>query len=265
MFDVYMTAQAIDPHARKRFALASTLAIAASVLALGSYVGGQRFGVRRVEAPHVDLDILLANIVAAPPLAVAPPPAPEPKPVVHQEPDERAAIAPRPAPDDDDPEDVLERPSRDGARSDGTNDGPSSDTGVPGPGPGIARPPCPIPGSCPSSIVAPTRANTDTTQASAKVPLSVVRERLRFSPDPSRAELLHTQAGARGQGGTSVVEFCIDTDGHVEDVRTRRSAGDREVDRICREALSRWRFTPLAVRGKATRTCSEMSFVVAFE
>ncbi|MBC8071337.1 MAG: energy transducer TonB [Deltaproteobacteria bacterium] len=125
--------------------------------------------------------------------------------------------------------------------------------------------PCPIPGGCRSTIVAPTRTNTDTTQASAKVPLSVVRERLRFSPDPSRAELLRTPAGARGQGGTSVVEFCIDTDGRVDDVRTRRSAGDREIDRICREALSRWRFQPLAVRGKATRTCSEMSFVVAFE
>ena len=81
----------------------------------------------------------------------------------------------------------------------------------------------------------------------------------------SNADLLRTLAGQRNQGGTSVVEFCIDTDGHVEDVRTKRSHGDREVDRVCREALSRWRFSPMAVRGKAQRTCSEMSFVIAFE
>lgn len=262
MFDVYMNAHAIDPGTRRRFVGASMLALAASMLAIGSYVGGQRFAIHRVEPPHVDLDVLLASIVSSPPLAVEPPPPPEgPK----DEPAKDDAASP--SDERDDVEDVLEppRPKKGGdARrvvgegGDGTGDGPKSALF----GGGM---PCPIPGTCTTNIGTLSRHNTDTTKATPVVPLSHVRERLRFSPDPSRADLLRTPAGQRGEGGTSVVSFCVDTDGRVDDVRTKRSHGDREIDRICREALSRWRFSAMQVRGKAHRTCSEMSFAIAFE
>ncbi|HWB82172.1 MAG TPA: TonB family protein [Nannocystaceae bacterium] len=259
-----MNAHAIDPHARRRFVGASMLALVASTLAIGSYVGGQRFAIHRVDPPHVDLEVLLASIVPSPPLAVEPPPAPDVRkddPVEHDD-------AAKPVDDRDDVDDVLEpvRPKKDGdgrrtvdEGGGGNGDGPKSPLFTGG---GV---PCPIPGTCTTHVGTLSRHNTDVTRATPVVPISHVRERLRFSPDPSRAELLRTAAGQRGEGGTSIVSFCIDTDGRVADVRTKRSHGDREVDRICRDALSRWRFSPMQVRGKAHRTCSEMSFTIAFE
>lgn len=264
MFDVYMNAHAIDPSTRRRFVGASMLALVASTLAIGSYVGGQRFAIQRVDPPHVDLDVLLASIVPSPPLAVEPPPPPD---VEKDEPVDEGAAA-KPIVDRDADEDVLEPPRPKQGR-----EGPRVvDDGGGGNGEGPKKPwlggggvPCPIPGTCTTNVGTLSRHNTDTTRTTPVVPISHVRERLRFSPDPSRADLLRTNAGQRGEGGTSIVSFCIDTDGRVSDVRTKRSHGDREVDRICREALSRWRFSAMQVRGKAHRTCSEMSFTIAFE
>ncbi len=262
MFDVYMNAHAIDPGARKRFATASMLAVVASVLAVGAYVGGQRMSIRRVDGPHVDLDVLFASIVATPPLAVEPPARPESSPEPTN--DATPAIAPKDEPDAH--EDVLEPAMKrvTGGR-DAQGEGHGARTGVPGPTGPASGVPCPMPGSCRTPPIATRPINTDTTKPEAVVPESVVRARLRFSPDPSRAELLRTVAGQRGQGGTAVFHFCVDPDGRVSDVRVKRSAGDREVDRICRDALARWRFHPTKLGDVARRTCSEMSFVIAFE
>ncbi|MFO0635850.1 MAG: energy transducer TonB [Nannocystaceae bacterium] len=267
MFDTYMGAHAIDPGLRRRTSLALLAAAAASAMALGGYVAGERMSIRKVGAPHVELEFLLASTVPLP-VASSPPPPPAPKIQTSggAPPPEDAAERPPEARDEPDPLDVLDRaprppraPGPDG-RTGGDGHGPSNLLGTP-----VSGMPCPIPGTCkPSNIPVATPAAPRET-GNAKVPLSVVTSRLKFSPNPAQADLLRTEAGMARRNVRAVVEFCIDPAGKVDGVRTRKSSGDVEVDRLCREALSRWRFAAMQVDGASKRTCSEFTFEIAFE
>jgi protein TonB len=264
MFDVYMEAHALDPSVRRRMTLALAAAAIASAAAIAMYTGAQRLGVARVVAPKVEVEFLLAT-AAPPPVAAPPPDAPA------------AALVPTSATPDDAPpprrepqadsapiEDPEARP-RSPAPPNGvpTGKGP----GVPGPlgVPGIPGAPC-IPGACvvggPRALP-PALPRVD--DEPAKLAMSVVQGRATVSPDPSREALAATRAGAAGRGGTTVVAFCVGTDGKVDSTQTKRSAGDADVDRICRDTIRRWRFTPYEVGGRAKRMCSEYTFVIEFD
>ncbi|MBK6917008.1 MAG: energy transducer TonB [Deltaproteobacteria bacterium] len=264
MFDTYMIAHAIDPGFRRRVTISLGAALVGSALAIASYLGVEKLGVARVGAPHVELDVLMATTVPAP--SAAPPPAAPPAAAAPEEP----AAADDPPPEDHRArvEEVPLESSRPRARGEAGTGVPTG-SGIPGlhglgVGPVRDGPPCPIPGTC-VATPPPVRPPTPVAAASTKVPLSVVKSRLRFSPNPTQAELARTPAGIARRGGTSVVEFCIDPAGKVEQVRTRKSAGDREIDRLCREAVARWRFSPTQVQGHGVRTCSESSFEITFD
>lgn len=260
MFDTYMDAHALDPRMRRRMGLAMGAAVIASALAITTYSGVERMSISRVGAPQVELDFLMATTVASP-MAAPPPPPPQQASAAASRDD--ATDAPEPTRTTE-VEDVLEPPRRGPASTVPSTHGADGGTipGLPAGPPGVGVPciGCRIglPPATPRTLPTPT-------SDAAKVPLSVVEGRARFSPDPPREELLATRAGQLQRGGTTVVEFCVGTDGKVERVSTKRSAGDGDVDRICRETLKRWRFSPLQVQGRATRMCSEMSFVIAFE
>jgi TonB family protein len=91
------------------------------------------------------------------------------------------------------------------------------------------------------------------------------RARAKSTPDPPQDQLARTSAGIARRSGSTRVSFCIGIDGRTNDVRTRKSAGDVDVDRICREAVARWRFEPVRVDGEARTSCSEVVFSIAFE
>ncbi|MBX7082767.1 MAG: energy transducer TonB [Nannocystaceae bacterium] len=267
MFDTYMGAHAIDPGFRRRTSLALVAALCASALALGGYVAGERMSIRKVGAPHVELEFLLASTVPLP-VASSPPPAPaaqQPEHAGASDPDEPTErIDDERAPD---PDDVLERAPRPprvasgpGPVGPGTGAGPVNLLGTP-----TGGMPCPIPGTCKPSRLPTAIPAAPRDSGSAKVPLSVVSSRLKYSPNPAQADLLRTEAGMARRNVRAVVEFCIDAAGKVEGVRTRKTSGDPEVDRLCREALSRWRFSALQVDGAGKRTCSEFTFEIAFE
>jgi protein TonB len=252
MFDTYMDAHALDPRMRRRMGLAMGAAVIASALAITTYSGVERMSIARVGAPQV------ASPMAAPP---PPPPqqasaaAPSDDAVDDAEPTRTAS---------DDVDELLEAPRRGPTRGapTGNSGGAGTIPGAPVGPPGIGMP-C-IGGHCTIGLP-PAQPRTPPAIDTTKVPLSVAEGRVRFSPDPPREALLATRAGQLQRGGTSVVEFCVGTDGKVERVSTKRSAGDGDVDRICRDTVKRWRFSPLQVQGRAIRMCSEMSFVIAFE
>lgn len=264
MFDTYMDAHALDPQMRRRMTVAMGAALVASAVAIAGYTGVEKLSITRVGAPQVELDFLMATTVASPLAAPPPPSPPAVAPAVAAAADADPDPEPPSEPDAPPLEDPLAKP-----RATSATPGPQGRTGVPGPpglppGIGPGGPPC-IGGAC--TIGTPTAIPPRTTPPveTAKVPLDVAQGRLRFSPDPPRDALLATRAGTLGRGGTSVVEFCVGADGKVDKVSTKRSAGDGDVDRICRDTLRRWRFSPLQVQGRATRMCSEVAFVIAFE
>jgi len=269
LFDTYMDAHDLDPHLRRRMTLALGAAAVTSALAIVGYTGAEKLSITRVGAPQVELDFVLANSVVSP-MSVPPPPSPRQTAAASAaatEPDpEPRTSATEPA-----TEDVLDTPRPRLGTVQGSDHGRTGVPGVPGvpgqiPGPAATGGvPC-IGPTCttgaPPRVVPPRVMPPSDT---AKVPLDVARGRLRYSPDPPREALLATRAGSLRRGGTSVVEFCVGTDGKVDRVTTKRSAGDGDVDRICRDTLRRWRFSPLEVQGRATRMCSEFAFVIAFE
>ena len=88
-----------------------------------------------------------------------------------------------------------------------------------------------------------------------------------FTPDPDQDRLSRTPTGrTHRRAGKTTVAFCIDGNGKTYDVRVRRRfPGDTEVDEICRTTVSKWRFSPQRVGGKARSTCSSVTFDIRFE
>ena len=261
MFDTYMHAHGLDPQLRRRMTLALGGAVIASAAMIVGYAGAERLSISRVGAPSVELDFLMAETVASP-LAAPPPPAPP----------EQAAASDTPA-SDDDPPPPDDRPADfldPSPRRSSTSSVPShAKGGVPGGPTGMPTMPTGMPclgGNCSIGTPKPLPLRPQPPAIeSAKVPLDVARGRATVSPNPPQAELLATRAGSMRRGGTSVVEYCVGTDGKVDKVSTKRSAGDGDVDRICRETMRRWSFTPLSVDNRPTRMCSEVAFVISFE
>lgn len=262
MFDVYVHAHAVDPRARTRMMALVGGAAIVTTTALAGFVTVQKLGIRKVGAPSIEHMLVLPLDVGAAPLTPPPPP-PGPSP------DRSSASAtdPETPPDRDVHDDAPLERAKPSPTRDGTHRGP--DVGeITGRGPiGPLHPgTCPVPGAC-ANVPRGTKPTPPLLPSETRVfvPIASMEEAVLFSPDPSEAALQRTPAGMAKRGGTSSVAFCIDTDGQISSTRTRRSAGDGDVDRICRETVARWRFRPFRVDGIAHATCSEVTFQIAFE
>ncbi len=148
-----------------------------------------------------------------------------------------------------------------------TGSGPAGSSKLPGgAGPGCLLPPC-IGTFAPKSIVrSPIARPTPPAPVDIR-PLASVMARAIYSPDPDPKKFALTRTGRTHRSpGRSTVSFCIGPAGRTQDVRTTRAfSGDRDVDRICREAVKKWRFSPLRVGGKARTSCSKITFDIEFE
>jgi len=255
-----MHAHAVDPRARTRMTIVLAAAVVATTATLAGVVTGQKLGIVRVGAPSIESILVMPLDVGATPLAPPPPPA---------APTQTAAAAPS---DPETPPVRDDLPPLETARAKSSTHGPTTGKGtdvgsitgrdVIG---SLHGSPCPVPGTCakvPSVARPPT---TPTPEPRGFAPISALREVAKYSPDPPREQLARTAAGQRGRSGSSTVAFCIDAAGKITSTRTRRSAGDHEVDRICRETVARWRFDPFRVDGRPRATCSEVTFQIAFE
>lgn len=100
-----------------------------------------------------------------------------------------------------------------------------------------------------------------------KEPIKAAMARAISTPNPDQTALARTTTGqGLRRGGQSSVSFCIDKRGHTFDVRTSRAfGGDTEIDRICRNAVSRWRFKAMRVGNEARITCTTTTFEIHFD
>jgi TonB family protein len=258
MFDTYLVAHAVDPRARRRLTAAAIAALAASAFVIGSAATANKLTISRVNAPRID-HVLVMPIDVPPPPGAAPPPAPKAASAASDDdatPDDESR-------DDDDDLAPLDAPVRAAAgRGDTTGaggpDGPSS----PIPGTGTCLVPGCIAGpAAPKARVQPPGDPPPVTHA----PIDAVREHAIFSPDPPRSELARTPAALARRDAPVTVGFCVDTSGRVDDVRVKIGSGDPEVDRICKKTVERWRFRAMVVDGAPRRTCTKVTFEIAFE
>lgn len=111
----------------------------------------------------------------------------------------------------------------------------------------IAPPPPP-----PREVPPPAAAETPAIPAAPEVASAAAGKAdspalLRENPPPT-----YPRASVRnGERGTVLCRLSIAADGTVEDVRVLRTSGHPRLDRAAVEALSRWRFQPATVAGRA--------------
>jgi TonB family protein len=87
-----------------------------------------------------------------------------------------------------------------------------------------------------------------------------------YDQGPSVGRLARTRTGRADPEahGLVIIAFCVAHTGKVESTRViKRFPGDREVDRIVREAVRKWRFKPAGRMLRAT-VCAEASFEITF-
>ena len=268
-FSTYLEGQATDPRARARFQLATMAALAA--MSLGGVLAwtADRLGLERVSAPTIDYAVFFEIGDIPPPPSAAPPPRPQAS--AASEVDERDdEVDPDPAvPLEDTDLDLDPVRPKHAARGDTTIPGVPTGTGPGVPGAACLVPPCVGTDPIGSSFTPGVRKPVEKPEKDDRVieKIGVVKENAIYSPDPDDKKLLRTKTGTFDRRpGTSAVSFCVDPSGKVVDVRTKtRFPGDPEVDRICRETVSGWRFRPFTVGGHAKKTCSTVSFQIRFD
>ena len=270
-FSSYLDGHRVDPRARQRLivaAIASTITVAVAGT-LGWAV--DKLGIQPVDAPTAYQSIMLE--VGPPP----PPPAPPP------EQPSGGGAASDDTPPDDTP--VARTPRRNDAPSESAEvDDSAVDLEKPATGIGgsgdlgsvLGQNRIGIPGGPPGGIgtcltckpIPPRNPTPPKSKAAVNKPLSVVKANAIFTPDPDQKALGRTKTGLMRPAGKSStkVSFCVTPKGSVTDVETaKKYPGDSEIDRICREAVKRWRFRPLLVDGRPHKTCTTTTFVIEFE
>ncbi len=272
MFEVYMEGHGVSPQQRARMMMALVASLAITSMAGTASWGAGKLSIGTVGPPQ-GLEVLELTLMTDMPPQQAEPPERAKDP----EPESASSVAAAR---------MTTRPRR-GERKPSGDDGPpiegAKDRGEVGVPEGDERGEIGIPGhrkqigclgvGCvpdgpittpPQTGVPKKRGTQDTTE---RAPLSVLRARSIFTPDPRPAALAKTKTGLGSRApGRVKVDFCVGTDGRVSSAKVaKRFGGDPEVDRICTAAVKTWRFKPARMGGKARTTCSDVTFQIQFE
>lgn len=257
MFESYMRYQYADPRGRRQMTLSALVAGALTLSTITLAWATSKMEITRVDAPA--MDTILFQLGADAPLP--PPPPPPPLGVVDGGEDPKTPVDKPEAP----PEETIAPPDEAIPPVKSARPRAGSPTGVPE---GIrgGRPtgiPIGIPTGKITDIFDPLPpTKPPPTKATPPLPITAVMARGIYTPNPE-ARLFVGKADRRPC--TNRTHFCVDPDGRVGDVRTAKSCGDAEVDRICREAVKKWRFRPAKVAGDAHRACSVVDFSLVFK
>jgi protein TonB len=252
------------PSRSSRLMLASVIACSSLAIAAAFALTLERMSILRMPGPKTSYE--LASVVIAEPPKVAEPPAkPDDPPAANGEFDGPTT------PDHPSPKSaILEDGGDPSSPTIGSTGGGAS--GIPGGPPGgkpcpagiCAKGPVGIPGGL---CIGPNCKKTATSKPPPPKPLPFSSLGCIACADPSQDALRRTAAGIRKSSGTNVTRFCVDASGRVEasSVATESSHGDPAIDRLCRDAVKGWRFTPTKVDGEGRRACSEATFRIRFE
>ncbi|MFV8756646.1 TonB family protein [Nannocystaceae bacterium ST9] len=249
-----------------RLLVAGVIACSTVAVAAAFALTLERMSILRVSGPKTHFDLAAVAVVEPPKVEPAPKP-------------EQLAAEGR---EDGDDMPSLDRRETTPAIVEAGDDAASDELGqpslgagkIPGgpPGVGLACPggicgkgPIGIPGGG-GTCVGPACKKTPLTSAPPPKPMPLKSLGCIACADPAQSAL-RTAAGMRELAGTNVTRFCVDANGRVEagSVATERSHGDPEIDRVCRDAVKKWRFSPTTVDGVARRACSEATFEIRFE
>jgi TonB family protein len=247
MFD---TLYLLEDHSQSNNRLAAALVATVAFLGVAGtgLLAAERLQINRVSGPQLSQHLLFLPSMPMVPEAKVETPPDAPKQ------DAGAAAAPsnsvtpqrsddnRGEPDPSDSRPPVPHRGGDPLRAPGNPFG----SAVPGPGIGIGI---------------GTGTGVHTPRTTPKRPINVRRSQLACTacPDPS-ATAIRAVAGASLRSGRNVTNFCVNEKGRVENVSTTKSAGDRKVDKLVRDTVSKWRLRAFRVNGQARRACTSASF-----
>jgi periplasmic protein TonB len=265
-----MVPDELAEHRRRLMVAALAAALSSMALGLTSWTA-DKLGISRVAPPKHTYAVTL-QVLEPPPPPAPPPAAPA---AAERDADDRPAAPDEPVTrePDEPPTEVLKidldarpqaRASVPGALGGGTKGG--GIPGIPGGGGGCPLPPC----IGTQQVIGDSFVRPQPRLPAAEpvqAPIKAVMATSIFTPNPEQARLSRTVTGrTHRRPGKSTVAFCIDGSGKTYEVRTRRGfPGDPEVDEICRSTVSKWRFSPQRVGGKARSTCTSVTFDIHFE
>lgn len=254
MFESYMRYQYADPRGRRQMTLSALVAGALTLSTITLAWAASKMEITRVDAPT--MDTILFQLGADAPM----PPPPPPPPIGGDE------IEDTPDKPDTPPDEVLPRleevipkaspraqGSRDGAVKGGVPNGVRG--GVPN---GIS---IGVPTNTRLTDIPTYRPPPTTSTPTPPEPIAAVMARGVYTPNPDPRLFM----GKRDRRPcTNRTHFCVDAGGRTAEVRTAKSCGDADVDRICRDAVKKWRFKAATVGGEARRSCSVVEFSLTF-
>jgi protein TonB len=259
MFETYLVHQEVDPKIRRRFTFALSAAVVATVASGVMLWTVEKMHISRVGAPTSDFLIFALD-------EFVPPPQEPPPLLAGGETEDQDDV------EEDPPEDILEEPTQPQETPNEIPKAKSSAKDVLARAGAGAGSPFGVPGGDPNStcIVGCGRGvATPTTDGGDKKPPPEVdfsALTCRVCPDPDQKALQRTGAGLMNRRALSnKTRFCVESDGKVSSVSVRRSSGDKDVDRIIKQTVARWRFAPMMVGGRARKACSTASFDIRFE
>jgi TonB family protein len=257
-----------SPSRSSRLMFASVIACSSLAIAAAFALTLERMSIFRVQGPKTTFE-LAAVVIAAPPPVADPPPKPEE--IAAASSDQGGMSTPS---REESKADSLIETSEPSIRDDSIGSADNHKPGIPGIPSGGASCPGGICGKGPigngiggtGSCIGPNCKKSSAKPPPPK-PLPLSSLACITCPDPSTTALRRTAAGMRKDAGTNTTRFCVDTSGHVEpgSVATQTSHGDPAIDRLCRDTVKTWRFSPTKVDGQARRACSEATFRIEFE
>lgn len=273
MFEVYMEGHSVDPRVRARMMMALLASLAVTTAAGSLSWAAGRLSIGTVGPPQGSEMLELTLLSDMPPQQAKPPERVEETESETESSVAAARMTTRPRKRGQEPASTDAAPTEavGKQRSAGDPNGDENgDLGIIGnrnqigclgvgcvpDGPIIADPP-----------IGGVRKPKTKDDATERAPLSVLKARSIYTPDPPSAALAKTKTGLGSHApGRVKVEFCVGTDGRVSSAKvTKRFGSDPEVDRICKAAVKKWRFKPARVGGKARTTCSDVTFDIQFE
>ncbi len=269
MFEHYMKHKQVDPRRRRRVIVAANVAASLTVGMLMFVWVADKMSIAKVEAPTTDYVLVQMMATTATP-APPPPPPPLGSKEAPDEVEEKTPVEDEEIPVEDivQPDKKQLKPVKD--RGDNflqkRGDPLGHKLGVPGGkkdgvvGNLLNNNKDLVIGD-PPGLLQPKKTETRPPE-----PISAVKSRCDYCPDPDPNKLAGTRAAMFDRrAGTNRTQFCVGPSGTVETAKTvKRFPGDPKVDSICLETVKSWRIKPLRVDGKAIRSCSTVTFKLSF-
>ena len=253
MFD---TLYLLEDHSQSQNRLAGALVATVAMLSLVgvAVLGAERMQINRVEGPELSTHLLFLPSMPLMPEAKVETPPDAPKSTGGGQPPSKQAAATPPSRSDasdsePDPNSRLApKPTQIGNRNPFQAPSNSMFPNNTGTGP---------------SHLPPGPATRRVKPEGPKAPVNVRRSQLTCMscPDPSSTAIRQV-ASKKLRSGRNITRLCVNEKGRVENVSTRKSAGDPRVDELVRKTVRGWEMRPFRVDGRARRACTTATFSI---